>query len=116
MWTSPLFVYFVSGTPSIAETVCRAIPGVKAPWRRVSSPEKMLSHDRIAEPPENIVDEVVMNIDEEHGRGEEEEDVPGVECAEPLIERARYEVERQPPSGDHTGHDCRRLDLVVRGA
>src|SRR6185503_7062206 len=78
------------------------------------SGEEILLHGWVPEPPEDVVDEIVVDVDEQHGGREEEEDVPRVEGAQPLVERARYQIERQPPGGDDGDHDAGRPDLVPR--
>src|SRR5437867_2769452 len=70
------------------------------------SSQQVLLNFRILEPPEDVVDEVVVDVDEQHRGGEEKEHLPRVERAEHRIDFVRDELEGQP-SGKH---DAERED------
>src|SRR4029434_1378328 len=57
---------------------------------------------RILESPEHVVDEVVMDVDEQHRRGEEEEHLPGVEGAEHGVDLVGNALACEP-AGEHDG-------------
>src|SRR4051812_21135136 len=70
--------------------------------RRRGLREQVFLDLRIPEFPEHVVDEVVVNVDEQHRRGEEEEHLPRVERAERGVDLVRHELEGHP-AGDDDG-------------
>ena len=58
----------------------------------------------IGEPPDDVVDEVVVDVDEQHRRDHEERDPERRGGPEQRVEGAGHQLEGQPPGQQHGGH------------
>src|SRR5215216_6598599 len=73
-----------AASPSTSTQVSEAVRITDSPFcgrKTTRSGEQVLLHFRVLEAPEHVVDEVMVDVDEQHRGGEEEEHLPGVERA-----------------------------------
>ena len=67
--------------------------------------EQILAHGRVLHAPGDTVDEIVVDVDEQHRRDHEERETPAIDVRSARVERAR-KLERQP-SRNHDADDQR---------